>query len=110
LIRQTLNRSEYIKSSGRISSIIREGNRIQGDKVTIHFNPSDKVAFAVLVKKKAGSAVERNKIKRWIREIYRQGKGQLDRTYEIIIVSNKPYRYLDHSVLEKDIYSLFKKL
>ncbi len=78
--------------------------------VTIHFTFSEKPAFAVLVKKRAGKAVERNRIKRWIREIYRQGKHRLGRPLEIIIMSNKTYGSLEFEALEKDIYSLFRKI
>jgi ribonuclease P protein component len=107
---QNLKRSECIKNSGIISSVIKEGKRIQGEAVTIHFLPSEKLEFAVLVRKKTGSAVERNKIKRWVREIYRRGKNRIHKQYRIIVVVTKAYCSLDYSVLEKDIQTFFMKI
>ncbi|MFC1563915.1 ribonuclease P protein component, partial [candidate division KSB1 bacterium] len=84
--------------------------RIRGSCVTVYYLLSEKMSFAVLAKKKTGSAVERNKIKRWVREIYRQERGLLSRPVDLIVMADKSCSLLDHNNLREDIIRIFNKI
>jgi ribonuclease P protein component len=64
----------------------------------------------VFVKRISGSAVQRNKIKRWIREIYRKNKCEVSGIYDIIIISGKPYAEIIFSEIETETKDLLKRI
>ena len=65
----------------------------------------NKVAF--LVKKKLGrKAVLRNKVKRWLREIYRNNKHRFPENHSIVFLPAKPYKGLDFQNLYEDFIKI----
>lgn len=66
-------KAQRIKSRKEISFIHKTGNRWKCDYFSITYTPSNYQfdRLAVIVSKKIGSAVNRNKVKRVIREIFR---------------------------------------
>ena len=47
------------------SSIIEKGKRIKQDDIVLYYLPKEKPMMAVVVGKKVGGSVLRNKLKRW---------------------------------------------
>ncbi len=65
----------------------------------------NKVAF--LVKKKLGrKAVLRNKVKRWLREIYRTNKKVFPENCNIVLLPAKPYKGLNFQKLYEDFLKI----
>jgi len=106
----TLKRRECLKSSVRITAILRSDRRLKGRCLSLYFAPAEDMAFAVLVNKKVGSAVQRNKTKRWIREIYRQEKHNILFPCELILLVDKQFSFLSFNTLKTDIKYLISKL
>lgn len=106
----TLKQRERLKSSVRIKAILQNGRRLKGKCLSLHFAPAEKTAFAVLVTKKVGSAVQRNKTKRWIREIYRQEKQNILFPCELLLLVDKHCSTLNFNELKTDIICLLSKL
>jgi len=106
----TLKRRERLKSSVRITAILRSGQRLKGRFLSLYFAPAKEMAFAILINKKVGSAVQRNKTKRWIREIYRQEKHNILFPCEIILLVDKQFLILSFNALKTDIKHLISKL
>lgn len=99
-----------MKSSARITAILRSGKRLKGQCVSLYFTPAEDIAFAVLINKKVGNAVQRNKAKRWIREIYRQEKHNILFPCELILLVDKQFSILSFNALKTDITHLISKL
>ncbi len=66
-----LPRKKILKKNDEIRSLLNSATKKSGKYLNIHIQNSTDEKFAVLITKKAGSAVERNRMKRLIREIYR---------------------------------------
>lgn len=66
-----LPRKQILRRNENIKNILKSGIKKTGVCLNIYYQNSSEKQFAVLVPKKSGSAVERNRGKRIIREIYR---------------------------------------
>lgn len=62
-----------------------------------------------ITKKKVPTAVERNRIKRHIREQFRHCAAQL-KSYDIVFIVKKPINDLDNKELINEINAIFKKI
>jgi ribonuclease P protein component len=105
----SLGINKRIKSSSDIRSIIRTGKMIVKDSFVLLYkkNSGHYDRFAVLVSKKHGNAVERNKIKRLFREAYRCTQDQNPPFLDILL---RPKPQIDQKVvLIKDYLAEWKK-
>ncbi len=71
---KTLKKQEIIRGVSAFDKIFRNGKKIKGRTVTLFIVSSEKPKMGVAVSRKFRKAVERNRIKRYIREIYRNNK------------------------------------
>ena len=66
--------------------------------------------LGVTVSAKLGGAVQRNRIRRRLKEIYRQNEGDLKSGYDIVIVARMRSRYAEFREIESSVIFLFRKL
>ena len=66
--------------------------------------------LGLTVSTKIGGAVQRNRIRRRLKEIYRLNEKALQVGYSIVIVARQKSRYAQWSELEASVLSLFKRL
>jgi len=66
--------------------------------------------LGVTVSTKLGGAVERNRIRRRLKEIYRINEHSVRTGYSIVIVARQRCRQAKWSELESSVLSLFEKL
>ena len=59
--------------------------------------------LGIIASKKVGNAVARNRVKRIIREIFRQIKHGIEPALDIVIISGKNMVKLPYRVIEKEI-------
>ena len=69
---------------------------------------ANRVGFTVSTK--IGGAVQRNRIRRRLKEIYRLNEEKLKTGYDIVIVARIRSRYLGFHEIESSVLSLFRKL
>ncbi len=60
-----------IKKAKEITSLLHRGKRVYAETLIFVYAPSDETAMAVCVGKKYGRSVQRNAIKRLLREAFR---------------------------------------
>jgi ribonuclease P protein component len=82
---------ERIRRKKDFISLYRNGSRFRGPYFNlVHFpNPLGHSRLAVVVSKKVGPAVTRNRVKRRLRDLYRRNKGLLPEPLDMIIVARK---------------------
>lgn len=98
-----LHRKSVLKKSGEIRELLSNSTKKSGKFVNIYVQDSSDKKFAVLVTKKAGTAVQRNRIKRLIREIYRLNPEWFKAMRIIFLIKQVN---ITHSVLEMEIKKL----
>ncbi len=99
--------------------ILKNGEFFKGKYVSIHITKINKNTdnvdrnyFGICISKKNGNSVNRNKIKRWVREIYKNMEINLKTGYNIVIVIKKYVTVYntDYHKLYDDIENIFKGL
>jgi len=66
--------------------------------------------LGITVSAKLGGAVQRNRIRRRLKEIYRTNEGKFSTGYDIVIVARMRSRYAGFIELQSSVLSLVKKL
>lgn len=102
-----------IKKNFEFKRVLSRGKAVNGKNVAIYFFPNklNQVRFGFAIGKKAGKAVERNRIKRIIKEAVRLTPIKFDRGMDIIFVwKNKiSAQVVDFFEIKKEIEYLYKK-
>jgi ribonuclease P protein component len=86
---ERLTRLERIRSEKDFKSLYRNGSRIRGRYFDLVFRPNG-LGFsrlAVVVSKKVGPAVTRNRIKRRMRELFRRNKSICTDPTDVVVVT-----------------------
>lgn len=88
---ESLRSDERIKNQTDFSRIYKEGQRYKGKYFIIiyHSNNLTFSRMAVVVSKRQGKSVVRNKIKRWAKEIFRRNKELIKKPVDIILIPKK---------------------
>lgn len=74
LKRQTLKKKEIIRGHRSFEVILQEGKKFKGKVITVFFIETGEKKVGFLVSRRYKKAVQRNKIKRRMREVYRKTK------------------------------------
>lgn len=105
-----------IKKNGVFKYVFKKGEYAKGNAIIVHISKTKidnmKNFFAVCVSKKNGKSVQRNKLKRWVREVYKLQEDKLKKNYNIIIVykKNVTFENINYKLVKDDIEKCFKEL
>ena len=109
-----------IKENRVFRYVLKNGRYAKGKFLVVHISdkkivknhPSNSNYLGIFVSKKNGNSVSRNKLKRWIREIYKNEEINLKKNYNIVILLKKTssLENVDYNKLIEDVESCFKEL
>ena len=107
----SLKKKERIHKREEFLQILREGERYKTKhfKVMIKQNHLDRVRLGLIVSKKIGKAVKRNRIKRLLREFFRLNKNLFPLGSDILFIAKPGDNSLNYSKVDKEFKELFLK-
>ena len=75
-----------IKKQADFQKLFKKGKRAFSSSFTMVYTPSKEMKMGISVGKKHGKSVQRNRIKRLIREAFRACAGELKGSYAFVII------------------------
>ncbi len=106
----SLSKKEIVKGKKSFEKIIKTGIKYSSGCLKIYVCICDKKRVGFAVSKKTGKAVVRNKIKRWLREIYRKEKYGLDDKVELIMLVDRFDNDMNYNTLKIDVLNIFEEI
>ena len=102
-------KAERLTKNKEFERVFQEGNVIKNNEVVFYVIPNDLLysRLGLVVSKKLGNAVRRNRAKRLVREAYRLNKHLLTTHVDIIAIPRHPF---SSNLKLADIEDGFKKL
>jgi ribonuclease P protein component len=90
-VRHQLGRRDRLRRRSEYVAVQDHGLRLSGRHYLLlarRREAADDVArLGVTVSRKVGSAVQRNLVKRWVRECFRRTKGDAPRAFDLVVVA-----------------------
>jgi len=101
-----------LKKNHEFRRLYNKGKSAASQCVVVYCRRNGKAEnrIGITVSTKIGGAVQRNRIRRRLKEIYRLNEGKLPIGYDIIIVARMRSRFAGYREIENSVLALFRKL
>lgn len=109
---ETFGPPERIRKNKEFFHLYKKGKRYRGKYFNLVYlsSASSSSRMAVVVSKKVGNAVKRNKFKRWIRTLFRRNKNLLKDPIDIIIIIKQEILEASWQKLQEDYLAAIKSI
>lgn len=113
---QKLRKKERLKYSRNFKRAFEKGKRVISSYFVIIYveNDLEYNRISTVVKKDFGKAIQRNKVKRYIREIYRTNKKDFPLGYDFVFIPRKSlsdnFDKISYAEIEEVILSMVKRM
>ncbi|MGE5253526.1 MAG: ribonuclease P protein component [Planctomycetaceae bacterium] len=110
MVRLTLRKAERIRNRADFQRISREGDKIQTPhfRVSICPNGLSHSRLGITVGRKIGSAVQRNRIKRRVREFFRLNKNSLPGPMDLVVTAREGAVSLNFWQVSEELKDFFR--
>ena len=108
-----MQKSYRIKKSQEIEKVMKKGHSKANPYFIVYKYANQETSnfrIAISVGKKVGKAFERNKIKRYIRNITNENKYAINPNYDYFIIARKNVKDLDYHTFKEKLEQLYKKM
>lgn len=75
-----------LKKQADFQRLFQKGKRAFSPALSVIYRPCEKMTMGISVGKKHGKSVQRNRIKRLLREAFRAVQGEMNGTYSIVLI------------------------
>ncbi|MGM0379277.1 MAG: ribonuclease P protein component [Bacillota bacterium] len=100
-----------IKKNKEFKSVYSNGKKIVSKSFIFYYLKNnkkyDRIGFTV--SKKVGNSVERNRIRRRLKAIFRQDYLETQKGYDLVIVARTKIKYINYKRLRNDFLKVNKK-
>ncbi|MDH5762903.1 MAG: ribonuclease P protein component [Nitrospinota bacterium] len=103
---QSFAKNERLLARSEFKQVLDRGRKETVDRTcTLFFLPNhlDRKRLGIIASKKIGNAVNRNRAKRKIREVFRRHKHLGERGMDIVVISARKLVNLPYDVLERKL-------
>ena len=106
-----MSKKVIIKRPAEIKTILQTGKYVSNPFFKIAYLPSSspQSRWAILIGKRYGKAVERNRIKRQLREILRSIAPQLQSAFDLLMIPRRTVEEISFQLLREKVHHSFKK-
>jgi ribonuclease P protein component len=110
MAQQTFRREERIRKRADFQRILREGAKYHAPhfRVSIRPNALSHSRLGITVGRRIGSAVERNRLKRRIREFFRLNKESLPGSTDLVVTAREGSASLNYWQVSEELKGLFR--
>ena len=106
---QRLPKKEIIRKRKEFSEIFQQGEHWRGKYLNFFFAESESRQIGFTVPKKLGKAVQRNRIKRLLREVYRRHRHEIG-TYKIVVLARREAVGITLWDVEEDFHQFLQNI
>jgi len=103
--------SQRLKLKNDFENVFKSGKKLMTTDITLWYNPVGKIKkcrLGIIVSKRLGQAVERNRVKRLIRETFRLNKHLLA-DFDIILYPRNKESFSDFRNTQQKVLNLLRK-
>ncbi len=104
-----MNKVYRLTQRGSFTYIYKKGKRAYDKLITLYYVDAYNLKVGVSVSKKVGNSVVRNKVKRRIKEAFRQIIPFIIPTYNFVIVARQGIEDAPYSEISKSIVQVLQK-
>ncbi|WAA12296.1 ribonuclease P protein component [Fervidibacillus halotolerans] len=99
-----------IKKNEEFQRIFKKGKSAANRQFIIYRleNERDHFRIGLSVSKKIGNAVVRNRIKRYIRQVFHELEQEIRPSYDLIIIARKPAKDMDYHEVKQSLIHVLK--
>lgn len=110
--KSSMKKAYRLKKNEEFQLVFKKGKSFANRQLVLYFlkkEGQDHFRFGLSVSKKVGNAVERNRIKRYIRQSLLELEDQVKDSYDLIIIARKPAKEMDFGHLKKSLVHVLSK-
>jgi ribonuclease P protein component len=106
------SKADRILKSSEFKELSKFGKKIQNRQFIVIYSPSrvKRTRLGITASKKVGKAIERNRIKRHIREFFRLNRDNLSGFWDINIIAKKDVTGLTSGRVHSSLKEVFEKM
>ena len=97
-----------LKKQADFQRLFQKGKRAFSPSLTLVYSKADKMTMGISVGKKHGKSVQRNRIKRLLREAFRSVQKEMNGTYRILLLPKVADEY-SLRTFERHLQCMIKK-
>ena len=97
-----------LKKQADFQRLFQKGKRAHSASLTILYRPAEKMTMGISVGKRHGKSVQRNRLKRLLREAFRSVQGEMKNNYAIVLIPKVSEEYSFHT-FQRHLQCMIKK-
>ncbi|QDP42027.1 ribonuclease P protein component [Radiobacillus deserti] len=107
-----MKKAYRMKKNEEFQLVFKKGKSFANRQLVLYYLPKDNqehFRIGLSVSKKVGNAVERNQIKRYIRQAFLELEDQVQPHYDLIIIARKPVLDMDFHQVKNSLMHVLTK-
>lgn len=107
-----MNKRHRIKKNKEFQEVFRNGESFANRQFVLYYMKKpgqDSFRIGLSVSKKVGNAVTRNRIKRYVREVFHELEDDINASYDYVIIARKPTSSMTLHEVKGSLMHLLKR-